>query len=225
MGGSYYSFPYSILSIGKDRKTPQRYPDVPTTSWRIYIRSMDSATLNGGQNYKARILLVVDTHRRDAPLVIQECKKCKEQSAIGKAAKNGAIATGNGWSGIRRGSCRFGVPRTIRLEKMKSILRGIFKNLCKGLKLTQSFSPVTKHMEIMNHIEKQLTRRQQGWVDDLAQVLWVHRTLPRNSQKETPFSLTYGSEAIIPIAENAVAKDDKGRTNEVTKKKEGKEVA
>ncbi|GJZ93385.1 reverse transcriptase domain-containing protein [Tanacetum coccineum] len=80
-------------------------------------------------------------------------------------------------------------------------------------------------MEIMNHIEKQLTRRQHGWVDDLAQVLWVHRTLPRNSQKETPFSLTYGSEAITPITKNSVAKDDKGRTKEVTKKKEGKEVA
>ncbi|GJS02897.1 hypothetical protein Tco_0319405 [Tanacetum coccineum] len=31
-----------ILSTGKDRKTPQRYPNVPTTSWRISIRSMDS---------------------------------------------------------------------------------------------------------------------------------------------------------------------------------------
>ncbi|GJT31307.1 hypothetical protein Tco_0911582 [Tanacetum coccineum] len=30
------------LSTGKDRKTPQRYPDVPTTSWRIFIQSMDS---------------------------------------------------------------------------------------------------------------------------------------------------------------------------------------
>nr|GEW84292.1 MAK10-like protein [Tanacetum cinerariifolium] len=42
MGGSYYSFPCLILSIGKDRKTPQRYPDVPTTLSRISIRSMDS---------------------------------------------------------------------------------------------------------------------------------------------------------------------------------------
>ncbi|GJX08392.1 hypothetical protein Tco_0196324 [Tanacetum coccineum] len=42
MGGSYYSFPCSILSTGKDRKTPQRYPDVPTTSKRISLRSMDS---------------------------------------------------------------------------------------------------------------------------------------------------------------------------------------
>nr|GEW13809.1 reverse transcriptase domain-containing protein [Tanacetum cinerariifolium] len=45
------------------------------------------------------------------------------------------------------------------------------------------------------------------------------------SQKETPFSLTYGSEAIIPIAKNVVAKDDRGRTKEVTKRKESKEVA
>ncbi|GKB17547.1 zinc finger, CCHC-type containing protein [Tanacetum coccineum] len=42
MGGSYYSFPCSILSTGKDRQTPQPYPDVPTTSRRISLRSMDS---------------------------------------------------------------------------------------------------------------------------------------------------------------------------------------
>nr|GEW07873.1 hypothetical protein [Tanacetum cinerariifolium] len=42
MGESYYSFPCSVLSTGKDRKTPQRYPNVPTTSRRIFLRSMDS---------------------------------------------------------------------------------------------------------------------------------------------------------------------------------------
>ncbi|GKB25684.1 reverse transcriptase domain-containing protein [Tanacetum coccineum] len=89
----------------------------------------------------------------------------------------------------------------------------------------QSFSSVTEHMEIMNHVEKQLTQSQQGWVDDLAQVLWVHRTLLRNSQKEIPFSLTYNSKVVILIAENTLAKNDKRRTKEVTKKKEGKEVA
>ncbi|GKG29425.1 hypothetical protein Tco_0416790, partial [Tanacetum coccineum] len=42
-------------------------------------------------------------------------------------------------------------------------------HLCKGLKVTQSFTPITEHMEIMKHIKKQLARSQQGWVDDLAQ--------------------------------------------------------
>ncbi|GJX47176.1 reverse transcriptase domain-containing protein [Tanacetum coccineum] len=77
----------------------------------------------------------------------------------------------------------------------------------------------------MNHIEKQLARSQQGWVDDLAQVLWVHRTLPRNSQKETPFSLTYGSEAIIPMSKSDVAKDNKGKIKEVDKRRGNKKIA
>ncbi|GJX22153.1 reverse transcriptase domain-containing protein [Tanacetum coccineum] len=100
--------------------------------------------------------------------------------------------------------CRFGVPRTISSKDEKHFREGIFVDLCKGLKVMQSFFPITEHTEIMNHIEKQLAQSQEGWVDDLAQVIWIHRMLPRNSQKETPFSLTYGSEAIIPISETNV---------------------
>ncbi|GJU51067.1 hypothetical protein Tco_1220622 [Tanacetum coccineum] len=54
--GSYYPIPYSILSTGKDRKTSQRYPDVPTTSWRIFIRSMDSSTIDQSAGGKLRYL-------------------------------------------------------------------------------------------------------------------------------------------------------------------------
>nr|GEX95260.1 hypothetical protein [Tanacetum cinerariifolium] len=39
MGGSYYLFPCSILSIEKDCKTLQRYPDVSTTSWYFEVSS------------------------------------------------------------------------------------------------------------------------------------------------------------------------------------------
>nr|GEU28877.1 hypothetical protein [Tanacetum cinerariifolium] len=75
------------------------------------------------------------------------------------------------------------------------------------------------HTEIINHIEKKWDRIQQGLVDDIAQVLWVHRTLLRNSQKETPFILTYGSEAMILISKNNVAKDDMERIKEVNKRR------
>ncbi|GJW53790.1 reverse transcriptase domain-containing protein [Tanacetum coccineum] len=103
---------------------------------------------------------------------------------------------------------QFGVPLMISSKEEKHFKEGMFVNLCKGLKITQSFSPVTEHMEIMHHIEKQLTRSQQGWVDNLAKILWIQRTLPWNSKKETPFSLTYGSEAVIPIIKTT---DDRGR--------------
>ncbi|GJV93247.1 reverse transcriptase domain-containing protein [Tanacetum coccineum] len=144
---------------------------------------------------------------RDASKVLQDCEKCKEQSAIRKVADSSAITDEtvehstkwveakpltviNGrhaerfvWEYV---VCRFGVPRTISLKDEKHF--------------------------------------REGWVDDLAQVLWVHRTLPRNSQKETPFSLTYGSEALIPISKNDVAKDDRGRIKEVDKRRGSKEI-
>nr|GEW01138.1 reverse transcriptase domain-containing protein [Tanacetum cinerariifolium] len=37
-----------------------------------------------------------------------------------------------------------------------------------------------------------------GWVDELPNILWAHRTMLETSNGETPFSLTYGSEAVIP---------------------------
>ncbi|GKA46829.1 reverse transcriptase domain-containing protein [Tanacetum coccineum] len=53
---------------------------------------------------------------------------------------------------------KFEVPRTISSKDDKKYKEGIFADFCKGLKITQSFSPITEHVEIMNHIEKQLVQ-------------------------------------------------------------------
>ena len=37
------------------------------------------------------------------------------------------------------------------------------------------------------------------WVEELSHVLWTYRTTPRRSTGETPFSMTYGAEAVIPL--------------------------
>nr|GEY93961.1 reverse transcriptase domain-containing protein [Tanacetum cinerariifolium] len=42
-------------------------------------------------------------------------------------------------------------------------------------------------------------KNHQGWVYELAQVVWAHMTTLKSSNEETSFSLTYGFEAIIPI--------------------------
>ncbi|GKC44791.1 reverse transcriptase domain-containing protein [Tanacetum coccineum] len=41
-------------------------------------------------------------------------------------------------------------------------------------------------------------RERVGWVDELPNILWAHQTMLKTSNDETLFSLTYGSEAIIP---------------------------
>ena len=36
-------------------------------------------------------------------------------------------------------------------------------------------------------------------MEELPHVLWTYRTTPRRSTGETPFSMTYGTEAVIPL--------------------------
>ena len=50
----------------------------------------------------------------------------------------------------------------------------------------------------MKGFKSRLGRERAGWVDELPNVLWAFRTTLKTSNGETPFSLTYGSEAVIP---------------------------
>ncbi|XP_071699837.1 uncharacterized protein [Rutidosis leptorrhynchoides] len=50
----------------------------------------------------------------------------------------------------------------------------------------------------MSGIKKRLYEKRTGWVDELPNVLWSHRTTFKKSTGETPFSLVYGSEVVIP---------------------------
>ena len=37
------------------------------------------------------------------------------------------------------------------------------------------------------------------WVEELPHVLWTYQTTPCRSIGETPFSITYGAEVVIPL--------------------------
>ncbi|GJZ64233.1 reverse transcriptase domain-containing protein [Tanacetum coccineum] len=138
----------------------------------------------------------------------------EEARKIESRPRNIIMKQGYYWSLMHRDAAKiiqdctqyqeFGVPKAITSKDDKQFREGIFAYLYSGLNVTQSFSTITGHVEIMNHIEKQLVRSQHGWADDLARVLLVHRTLPRNSQGKSPFTLTYGSEAIIPLAASLI---------------------
>ena len=51
----------------------------------------------------------------------------------------------------------------------------------------------------MNGLKKRLDDAKEKWVEELSHVLWTYRTTPRRSIRETPFSMTYGAEAVIPL--------------------------
>ena len=52
---------------------------------------------------------------------------------------------------------------------------------------------------IVNGLKKRLDDAKGRWVEELPHVLWTYRTTPRKSTGETPFSMTYGAEVVIPL--------------------------
>lgn len=52
---------------------------------------------------------------------------------------------------------------------------------------------------IINGLKKRLEGAKGNWVEELPNVLWAYQTTLRRSTGETPFSMTYGTEAIILV--------------------------
>ena len=52
---------------------------------------------------------------------------------------------------------------------------------------------------IVNGLKKRLDDAKGKWMDELPHVLWTYQTASRRSTRKTPFSMTYGAEAVIPL--------------------------
>ena len=57
----------------------------------------------------------------------------------------------------------------------------------------------TVNKVIVNGLKKRLDDAKGKWIEELPYVLWTYRTTPRKSTGKTPFSMTYGAEAVIPL--------------------------
>ena len=57
----------------------------------------------------------------------------------------------------------------------------------------------TVNKVIVNGLKKRLDDAKGRWVEELPHVLWTYRTTPRRSTGESPFLMTYGVEATIPL--------------------------
>nr|GEW85723.1 hypothetical protein [Tanacetum cinerariifolium] len=104
--------------------------------------------------------------------------------------------------------CRFEIPATIITDNETQLINNPFKPWVKGLRIKLVSTPVyhphaNKAVErvnrsIMQGIKTRLHQEGGAWVEELPNVLWAHRTTPKTINRETPFSLAYGTEAIIP---------------------------
>ncbi|GJT65384.1 reverse transcriptase domain-containing protein [Tanacetum coccineum] len=102
----------------------------------------------------------------------------------------------------------FGLPRIIVTDNGTNVFNDPFKSWCKQLNIQQINTAVAHpqandlvkrvNRSLMEGIKTRLGRERKGWVDELPNVLWAHQTSLKPSNGETPYSLTIGSEEIIP---------------------------
>ena len=52
---------------------------------------------------------------------------------------------------------------------------------------------------LLKIIKTKLDDAKGAWPEELPNILWVYRTIARTLTGETPFRLTYGTEAVIPV--------------------------
>nr|GEU32197.1 reverse transcriptase domain-containing protein [Tanacetum cinerariifolium] len=95
-----------------------------------------------------------------------------------------------------------------RADNGKQFSDNLFKDWCDKLNITQRFALV-KHPQsnglvkranrsLGEGIKSRLKEGNKNWVKDLPHVLWAHRTMIKSSHGDMPFSLTYGTETVIP---------------------------
>ncbi|MCH81668.1 hypothetical protein A2U01_0002459, partial [Trifolium medium] len=56
---------------------------------------------------------------------------------------------------------------------------------------------------ILRGLKRRLGEAKKKWIEELHSVLWSYRTTPHSTTGETPFRLTYGIEAVIPVETGA----------------------
>ncbi|KAL0420618.1 UNVERIFIED_CONTAM: Ribonuclease HI [Sesamum latifolium] len=104
---------------------------------------------------------------------------------------------------------RFGLPRELISDNGRQFQGRRIQNWCAKLHIKQRFTSVSHpqangQVEVTNRIlvqgiKKRLDRAGGTWVEELTSVMWSYRTTPRGSTGESPFTLVYGTEAVIPV--------------------------
>ncbi|XP_073300266.1 uncharacterized protein [Primulina huaijiensis] len=103
----------------------------------------------------------------------------------------------------------FGVPGKLISDNGRQFHGKKITSWCREMKISQSFTSVAYpqangQTEVTNRIivqalKARLHGKGKDWVEKLPSVLWAYRTTPRTSTRETPYSLVYGSEAVLSV--------------------------
>lgn len=104
--------------------------------------------------------------------------------------------------------CRYGVPNTLIMDNGTQLTRDHMKDFWEGLHIHMPPSSVAHpqtngQTEAINGVilaamKKRLNEAKGAWPNELPWLIWSMRTTPNLGMRDTPFSVAFGHEAVIP---------------------------
>ncbi|XP_064986960.1 uncharacterized protein LOC135625801 [Musa acuminata AAA Group] len=102
---------------------------------------------------------------------------------------------------------RFGLPKVIITDNGPQFAGRRFREFCAGHGVQLRFSAVAHpqtnglaevtNRSILDELKRRVSAARSAWTDELPSVLWSLRTTPKTATGESPYSLTFGTEAVL----------------------------
>uniref|UniRef100_A0A804J640 Uncharacterized protein n=1 Tax=Musa acuminata subsp. malaccensis TaxID=214687 RepID=A0A804J640_MUSAM len=103
---------------------------------------------------------------------------------------------------------RFGLPKAIITDNGPQFAGRGFREFCAGHGIQLRFNSVAHpqtnglaeatNRSILDGLKRRVSAARSAWTDELPSVLWSLRTTPKTATGESPYSLTFGTEAVLP---------------------------
>ncbi|GFS40353.1 hypothetical protein Acr_00g0068050 [Actinidia rufa] len=106
-------------------------------------------------------------------------------------------------------SDRFGVPKVIISDNARQFDNDRFRLFCSDLAISHHFSSPghpqangqvgVTNRTVLKNLKARLERSKSEWAENLPSILWAYHTTSRIPTGETPYSMVFGTESVIPV--------------------------
>ncbi|GFS43263.1 hypothetical protein Acr_00g0084440 [Actinidia rufa] len=104
---------------------------------------------------------------------------------------------------------KFGVPKVIISDNARQFDNDRFRLFCSDLAISHHFSSPghpqangqveVTNRTILRNLKARLERSKSEWAENLPSILWSYHTTSRIPTGETPYSMVFGTESVVPV--------------------------
>jgi len=105
--------------------------------------------------------------------------------------------------------CRFGVPKRLVSDNGTQFASHLLRKLCEEVGIQQVFASVehpqtngqveSANRVLLRGLKRRLEKAKGSWAEEVPRIVWAYHTTEQSGTHETPFSLVYGCDAMIPV--------------------------